>query len=117
MNKFLKSIVVYCELLLLSFYSSVALLNFQDDYGSRNSNTIPLIERNNFLSNLFNVSDKTYSREEKSPQVKPDPLFRAGGPIFYELSHYSGILKQQSLLSSASCDYLLSSDLKSPPNN
>ncbi|MCX6169769.1 MAG: hypothetical protein NTX65_10530 [Ignavibacteriales bacterium] len=117
MNTFLKSIIIYSELFLLTIFSSVTIFITPNYYETRNNNSTPTIERNNFLSELFYVKNNHQNNEERDPQTKADHLSLVNCPPYFDTIKCFGELKSQSLISSITPEYLLSSDLKSPPKN
>lgn len=115
MNNLLKSIIIYCELFLLTIYYGVAVPITPNYYGERNSNSIPKIERNTFISELYYVRDNQQTKEERPPQTKSDQLFLGSGLAYFEKVSCYEVMRNQSLITTATPEYLLSSDLKSPP--
>lgn len=114
MNTFLKSMIIYCELFLLIVYCVSTPIS-QNYYGTRNSNSIPTIERNTFLSDLFYVRDNQQTKEERTPQTKSDNFSLVSGSHYFDTLEGFEVLKNQSLITPSTPEYLLSSDLKSPP--
>ncbi len=117
MNTILKSMIIYSELLLLTISSSVTISITPNYYEIKNYNSTPTIERNNFLSDVLSVGSNHQSKEERDPQTKADHLSLVNCPPYFDAIKCFGVLKSQSLISSTTPEYLLSSDLKSPPKN
>lgn len=117
MNTFLKSIIIYSELFLLAISSSVTISSTPNYYETRSHNSIPTIERINFLSDALFIRNNHQDKEERDPQTKADPLSLVNCPPYFDAIKCFGVLKSQSLISSTTPEYLLSSDLKSPPKN
>ena len=116
MHTFLKSMIIYCELFLLTIHFCVIVSVTPNYYGTRNQNRVPAIERNNFLSDPFYVRNNHQTDTEKDPQTKPNQFALVFGPQYFDLSKFLEVLKNQSLIASLTPEYLLSSDLKSPPD-
>ena len=117
MNTFLKSIIIYSELFLLTISSSVTISITPNYYGTRNHNNTPTIESNYFLSDVLYIRSNHQNKEERDPQTKADHLSLINCPPYFDTIKCFGVFKSQSLISSITPEYLLSSDLKSPPKN
>jgi len=117
MNSFLKSVIIYCVLFSLIISSSITIFITPDYYETKTHNNIPTIERTNFLSDVFYVRSNLPTIEERAPQTKADHLSLVNGLPYFDMIKYFEVLKSQSLISSITPEYLLSSDLKSPPKS
>ena len=74
MNTILKSMIIYSELLLLTISSSVTISITPNYYETKNYNSTPTIERNNFLSDVLSVRNNHQSKGKWDPQTKADHL-------------------------------------------
>ncbi|MFZ5948513.1 MAG: hypothetical protein ACOYU5_11180 [Stygiobacter sp.] len=115
MNTFLKSIIIYSEIFLITIFSVVVIPETSNYYETRNHNSTTLIEINLFLSEVLFVRSNNQNKHEREPQTKVDNLSLVNSPLYFDTIKCFGVIKNQSLIFSITPKYLLSSDLKSPP--
>ncbi|MBX3007967.1 MAG: hypothetical protein KF816_08060 [Melioribacteraceae bacterium] len=116
-NSIWKSIILNSLMLLLSFHFCVTASIIVSDYEISNEQSTNTVITSATLSDVINVRDNNQSKGERELQVKRGDLFILIGHIIAARISYFIILRKQSLITSITPAYLLSSDLKSPPFN
>lgn len=117
MNSIWKSILIHCMLLLVAVHFCVTSSIVVNEIGySNEQNTNAIISCSKF-SDVINIRDDHQTRGERASQIKTSDLFIVAGHIIAARNRYYVTLKNQTLITSLTPDYFLSSDLKSPPSN
>ncbi len=117
MNSFLKSAIIYFELLLLILYFSVTNSVTLDYYSQGDQKSHLAFLSNYQFSDIIYIRDNHQTNVERSQQSNTSKLFQVNVPLTIVTLNYFVVLRNQTLITHSTPDYLLSSDLKSPPKN
>lgn len=116
MNSIWKSSLLRFLLLLSTFHFCVTASIIVSNYGISNEQSNNTVISSTTLSDVINVRDNNQDKGDRELQVKRGDLFILIGHFIAARNSYFITLKNQSLITSVTPAYLLSSDLKSPPN-
>ena len=116
MNAVVRHLIIYFELILLTGSFCFIPPVYPDYFGSNNQKSTAVLKSEQFFSDIINQKDSHELKEERVQQFKFSKLFLLNDPLAEEFVNYSAVQKTKILTSYSTPDYLLSSDLKSPPN-
>ena len=109
--------ILYCELLILIAHFSVTTPAIVDYSNQGKQNSIPTIIKDNWFSKILYINNSHPIKENRTITVKTSDLFLVNFLTLKQANDCYIIIKNQSRVNSAVPDYLLSSDLKSPPQS
>jgi hypothetical protein len=96
-------------------YFCVATSGALNYNGAENQNNHPTIASNSKLSDIICIRENQQTRVERIQQSITSKLFLVISPITIVSSSYFVDLRNHALINFSTPNYLLSSDLKSPP--
>ena len=117
MKLIFRSVIIYLEIILFLGYSFPLLSAHKDYHGSVNQKNIPVITQGEFFYDSVALKDNSEVLQKRMQQFKSDDLFLVNNHVTSIKLDFIVVKQVKILTSFRTPDYLLSSDLKSPPRN
>jgi hypothetical protein len=116
MKFLMRSLIIYFELFLLAGNFFIPAVSHLDYARSDSRKDIPIISQGNFLQDLIAIKDNHDTFQKRVQNCKSNDLFIFNHPLTVLYLDFFVIKKSKALIAYRTPEYLLSSDLKSPPN-
>ncbi len=115
MNTIIRSAIFYFEIILLLANSFSLIFPCKNYNGSANQKNIPVIKQWEFFNDSVAIKDNSEVLQKRTQQFKSDDLFLVNHPVNSIKLDFIVVKHVKVLVAFRTPDYLLSSDLKSPP--
>ena len=117
MKLIFRSVIIYFEIILLLGNSFSLIFPSKNYNGSVNQKNIPVITQGEFFNDSVAIKDNSEVLQKRTQQFKSDDLFLVNHPVTSIKLDFIVVKQVKVLIAFRTPDYLLSSDLKSPPKN